>query len=247
MCISSIIKCYKHTVICFLVALPISIIAQNTQTVQQIWLGYFANAQISKKLSISTDIHCRTKDNFTQQTSTIAIRPAINYHFSNQLFATVGYAFFAFPNTNSYILENRSWQQLQWQQPLKKSRLTHRLRIEQRFRDTYIDRQPTQHNFNHRFRYLLGYQLPLHKKGIAANTFSAFVSNEIHVNAGKESTLNTFDQNRFFIGFQYHVSTNTSFQLGFMPVHQQLQGYKQFRNIETIRLFVVQGFNLANF
>jgi Protein of unknown function (DUF2490) len=215
---------------------------KNIQTNSQIWLAYLANIKVSNKCSVGIDGNYRTNENWVNNISTLAIRPFLNYHFNKKTVATVGYAFFVFPNDASTIYENRSWQQIQLHQNIHNGKLLHRIRTEQRFRNTYENKEVVQSNFNHRFRYMLSYTLPFGKKDDSNNKFSSTISNEIHLNAGREEGLHLFDQNRLYTCINYHINSKITYQIGYMYLHQQLSGIERFRDIHGLRLTIVQNF-----
>jgi hypothetical protein len=47
-------------------------------------------------------------------------------------------------------------------------------------------------------------------------------NDEVHINFGKLAIYNYFNQNRFFLGFAYHVNKHDNLQWDDMNVFQQL-------------------------
>ncbi len=55
------------------------------------------------------------------------------------------------------------------------------------------------------------------------------------LNFGKDVVYNTFDQNRLFLGINYHISSAGSVQIGYMFSFQQASA-GVYRDIHTARL-----------
>jgi hypothetical protein len=55
---------------------------------------------------------------------------------------------------------------------------------------------------------------------------------------------NTFDQNRFFTGFQYQWGKHTHIQFGYMNQFVQLASGSSYRSIHAARVFVLQNLDL---
>ena len=87
-------------------------------------------------------------------------------------------------------------------------------------------------------------QYPLSAKKFAPGTFSFAAGSELMMNLGKKIVYNTFDQNRFFLGFHYHVNKQDYIQFGYMNVFQQLSAGVQYKSINTARLFYFHNIDL---
>lgn len=135
--------------------------------------------------------------------------------------------------------EHRPWQQVMWNHNNPKSRLTHALRLEERFRRKIKDNDELAegYNFNYRLRYNLLLMLPIGNNAFEKNSFSAVLNNEVMVNFGKEIVNNYFDQNRFFAGFAYHVNAHANLQFGYLNVFMQQPAGNLYRSIHAPRIF----------
>ena len=58
------------------------------------------------------------------------------------------------------------------------------------------------------------------------------------VNLGKEIVYNSFDQNRFFTGFNYFFNRQTYLQFGYLNVFQQQTSGNKYRVINAARILV---------
>jgi hypothetical protein len=243
----------KHSAWLFLFAVLCSsaIYAQkNTAHVQQIWLGYFNQTRFSDRWGMWADFHLRTREDFFNELSTGIARIGLTYYANDHLKLTAGYAFVNhFPAENHSGIsqpEHRPWQQVQWHVNSKRSRITQLLRLEERYRRKIKNSEELGegYNFNYRLRYNFSLMLPLSKNAFAPNTLTLALNDEIHVNMGKEIVYNYFDQNRFFIGFVYHVTAKGNIQFGYMNVFQQQAAGNRYRSLHVPRIFYLHNLDL---
>ena len=53
-----------------------------------------------------------------------------------------------------------------------------------------------------------------------------------------------FDQNRFFLGFNYHINKHDNLQFGYMNLFQQLAAGNQYKSIHAARIFYFHNLDL---
>ena len=165
---------------------------------------------------------------------------------------TAGYSYINLYPADSHknILrpEHRLWQQIQWHTNYSKLKLMQWLRLEERFRRKIKNENELAegYNFNWRLRYNFLSQIPLSKKRFQPGTFSFVASNELFINFGKEIVYNYFDQNRFFLGFHYHVTKTDNLQFGYLNVFQQLAVGNRYRTINAVRVFYFHNLNFQS-
>ncbi len=139
------------------------------------------------------------------------------------------------------VPELRPHAEFSYKQKLKKFTLDHRYRAEARFfHNTNPSRTELENGFyfgNFRFRYRLQATIPLVK--IENERYlKVKASDEIHINAGSKITKNVFEQNRIYLGINYDILPNLSFEIGYLNWFQQKSDgnfYK--RNIARITVF----------
>lgn len=225
------------------VAFIVPVFAQKIVTTsEQVWGAYFNQTRLSDKWGFWAEGQLRTKDDFFKDFGLAMVRAGATYYLSNTAKLTAGYAYVnhfpadAHPDISQP--EHRPWQQIQWHTNFPKLRIMQWVRLEERFRRKIKDRDELAegYNFNYRARYNIFLSFPLSQKAFAPGTFSFGVNEEVHVNFGKEITFNSFDQNRFFLGFNYHVNTHDQLQFGYMNLFQQLASGRQYRSIHTARI-----------
>jgi hypothetical protein len=223
---------------------------KQTTSVQQVWLGYFNQTRFNNKWGLWADLHLRTKEEFFTNFSQAIIRLGLTYYITDEAKLTAGYAFVNhFPADNHKAVsqpEHRLWQQIQWHTRYNKIRLMQWFRLEERWRRKIENDSELAdgYNFNFRIRYNFFSQFPLSKNRFQPKTLSFVVNDEVHVNFGKQIVNNYFDQNRFFLGFNYHVNKHDNLQFGYMNVFQQLPAGNSYRNIHAARIFYFHNLDL---
>lgn len=223
---------------------------KQTESVQQVWLGYFNQIRFSNKWGLWADLHLRSKEDFITGVSQSVIRLGITHYLEDDVKLTAGYAWFNhFPaegHKNISQPEHRPWQQIQWHRRYPKLQLTHRFRLEERWKRKILNDNVLAggYGFNFRARYNFLSQFPLNKKRFQPRTFSLVVNDEVFINFGKQIDDNYFDQNRFYVGLAYHVNKHDNFQFGYMNIFQQLATGNRYRSNHVARLFYFHNLDL---
>ena len=245
--------CKKQLIIfLFILSLNSNLFSQTkqTETIQQAWFGYFNQTRFSNKWGTWTDIHLRTKEDFISDLSQSILRLGLTYYLNDDTKLTAGYAYVShYPaegHKNVTMPEHRPWQQLQWHTRNPKLRLMQWFRLEERFRRKILndDELAEGYNFNFRIRYNFFSMFPLSKNKFQPKTLSFVVNDEVHINFGKEIVYNYFDQNRFFLGFAYHINKHDNLQVGYMNVFQQLAAGNKYRSNHVARVFYFHNLDL---
>ena len=124
-----------------------------------------------------------------------------------------------------------------YKQKLKRVTFDHRYRAEARFfHKTNLLRTQLDDGFgfgNFRFRYKLQVTIPLYK--VANNRYLKLIlSNEIHLNAGKNIKTNVFDQNRLGALLGYRFNKNVRIEAGYisqiLQFGRKINGQNVFQN-----------------
>jgi hypothetical protein len=240
--------------VCLFIAIIIAQLSiaqtKQVQSHEQVWFGYNNQTRISKKWGIWLDGNLRTRKDYFTNFYQGVLRTGIMYYLNDAARITAGYAWINyFPDDGHSAVsrpEHRPWQQIQWQTQYPKSSLSHRLRLEERYRRKILNDSTLAdgYNFNFRVRYNLVFQVPLSKRGIAPNTISFVTSDEVMVNFGREIVYNYFDQNRFFVGFGYHPNTTDQLQVGYLNIFQQQAAGNRYRNAHVVRIFYFHNIDL---
>ena len=223
---------------------------KQAESLQQVWLAYNNQTRFSDKWGAWADIHLRTKEDFFSHLSSSIIRFGLTHYLNDDTKLTVGYAYIThFPQDNHGNIsrpEHRPWQQLQWHNKYSRLRLMQWFRLEERFRRKILneDELAEGYNFNFRIRYNVFSMFPLSKNKFQPKALSFVVNDEVHINFGKEIVYNYFDQNRFFLGFAYHVNKHDNLQFGYLNVFQQLAAGNKYKSIHAARVFYFHNLDL---
>ncbi len=195
------------------------------------WYGYFGDHKIAKKWSIHTEYQLRRTDFIAFWQQSLA-RFGVNYHFTDQVMFTIGYAqaqtfsYGELPiakldlqgNEQSFP-EHRIYQDILLKNNTGRFEISHRFKLEERFLgniyDSKNDRIPGKWNFVMRFRYRVRIAMPIQGNTIDDNEFYIHAFDEILIGAGEKIKNNIFDQNRFNIGVGYKLNKNCKFEIGY--------------------------------
>jgi hypothetical protein len=222
---------------------------KSTSTDNQIWMAYYHQTRLSHKWGIWTDLHLRTKDDFTSNFSTGIVRLGLTYYATDNTRLTAGYAFVNhFPADARKISqpEHRPWQQIQWNTTYSKLRTSQAIRLEERFRRKIANDESLTEGylFNYRLRYNFLVSVPLGKRAFEPRSFAFVINDEVHLNFGKEVVYNYFDQNRLFLGFTYQINKTNNIQFGYMNFFQQQAAGYRYKIINAVRVYYIQTLDL---
>lgn len=225
----------KTILLVTLVLMSLSVAGQekSVETANQGWVALMNHTRFTDRSGVWVDIQYRRTDDFVQRHLVTILRGGYSYFVTDQVSLQAGYAYigFTFPDAASRH-EHRPWQQIQWIVP-GKIRTTQWLRAEQRLRETATE----DYRFNWRFRHNLSLTLPFTQPTNQTYPF-AVVANELHIQAGKEISINYFDQNRLFVGLGYAFNKATNLQVGYLNVFQQLAAENQFVQAHAVRVVI---------
>lgn len=186
----------------------------------QAWFMYFGDHKVSEHWGVHLEAQWRRSlvgSLFQQQ---LLIRPGINYYPSGNVMLTAGYAHVRtylggqFSAVNEFPEEHWIFEQAQLTQPLRRVRLTHRFRLEQRWIETVepagaparIIRWRTQD----RFRYMFRVDIPL--KG----RWSLGTYDELFLNYHGNVVPRVFDQNRAYVAVGHSTGKPGRLEVGYM-------------------------------
>lgn len=210
-----------------------------------LWLGYYNSIILNSKWSINSDIQFRTKEELKHYSQAL-IRTDVSYKPTERITISLGLAHFRYFITDEKTRgEWRPWQELKLTDKIGNCKLTHRLRVEQRFNETVKNSEATNdYQFNFRFRYRLDLRYPLTKEKETGNNLFVLVGNEVMVNAGNTISYNYFDQDRLYAGFNYEINKKLSLQLQYMHIWQQTSNGLTLNSNEVLRFNIYHTINL---
>lgn len=187
-----------------------SLNAQNTDL--GAWYMYFGNNKISKKFNLHNEIQYRNFD-AGGDLEQLLIRTGIGYDLTeNNNNILLGYGFIlSKPYLNGEKAENiehRIFQQYITKQKFGRFNIQHRYRLEERILED---------DFRMRFRYFLGFNIPINNKELVPKTFYASAYNEIFLHLDSP----VFDRNRVYVALGYVINKNMRIEAGYMNQIQE--------------------------
>lgn len=207
-------------VLTLLLVLPFFTYAQDSNFGN--WLIYIGNKKLDTKWNIHNEVQYRSY-NIVDDLEQLLIRTGVGYNLSeNNNNILLGYGYILSQNYSDEsedkisINEHRIFQQFTTKQAISNVGLSHRYRFEQRF---------VEDDFKMRFRYFLGFNIPLTKK--EGNSYYLSAYNEIFLNT--ESSV--FDRNRVYAGLGYKVNKSLRIEAGYMNQFFETNNRDQFNII----------------
>lgn len=223
-------------------------LSAQTTVGQESWFDYLNQNRFSKKWASWTDLQLRTRDNYVNAKNAYEVSLGASYYVTDNLKATGALSYVNnYPNASHdfNLGEWRPWQQLQLTSDLPKSQWLQWIRLEERFNQQVSNNKPTDvYLFNYRIRYNVIAQFPLTAHKYQKGSISFVSSNELYLNFGKPIVYNTFDQNRFFLGFYYFLNKSNICQIGYTKMYQKYNAPNKYYNADVLRLSV---FNTIDF
>ena len=176
------------------------------------WYMYFGNNKITKKFNLHNEIQYRNF-NGIGDLEQLLIRTGIGYDLTdNNNNILLGYGFIlSKPYKNGEKTENiehRIFQQFITKQKFGRFNLQQRYRLEERFLED---------DFRMRFRYYLGFNIPLSNKEMEPKTLYLSAYNEffLHLNSP------VFDRNRVYGALGFVINKNMKIEAGYMNQIQE--------------------------
>jgi len=193
------------------------------------WNSFIPRVKIDNSFYTVSEFHFR-RTNFLKDWEQFIIRPAIHFKKNETYDFAIGYSYirnytfsdFTVPiNTN----EHNIWQQVQLSHAQGKINFKHRFRLEERFIDKIVSLPDGLYNidgniYNNRFRYRLTLTKPIIKidknKGISVKIF-----NELFINLEDGIRPKSFNQNWFYVGLDYPITSKMALGMGYHNIGLQ--------------------------
>jgi hypothetical protein len=185
------------------------------------WMIYFGNQAINNKWSWWNEVQYRNY-NLVGDLEQLNFRTGLGYNLSennNQLL--FGYAFirsenYVSSNQKNSVNEHRLYQQFITRQQFGRVFIQHRYRIEERF---------LPNDFDVRFRYFTGLNVPINQKTMAKKALYLSAYNEVFINTEKP----IYDRNRIYGAIGYVFSKHWRTEAGFMRQMKEKNSRNQFQ------------------
>lgn len=228
-----------------LAGLLLVLLASMAQAQQpfQMWYAYNHTGRLTDKWGYAFDLNHRSREVLPAEAALSAIRVGGSYQLKPNLRLTAGYAWFGtyVPDIDRiWVHEHRLYQQAQWNFRPAGLALSHRVRLEQRWRELLLDANqpfdPIKRNvFNFRARYMVQVTGPLTRRD---STGSALLSWQ----AANETFLQTtdypglFDQNRTLAGVVWRISPSVDVATLYQFIVQRRPEFDTTQYINSVRL-----------
>ncbi|WP_288954956.1 DUF2490 domain-containing protein [uncultured Polaribacter sp.] len=184
-----------------------TLFSQNANSELGSWFMYNGSHKISEKWAVKSMAHFRyyeLANNFQQE----IYRLGANYSFTKKLNVTIGYSYVNtdvfFGSQNSFVTENRMYEDINYTNFLNKLKLRHRFRFEHRFIS-----ENSGNSASHWFRYDLNLNYPI------ADNWSVYGYNEIFLNIDQSKR---FVQNWTGFGFLHKLNKNLKINVGYQQI-----------------------------
>ena len=189
------------------------------------WMMYYGNLSLNQSdFKLHYEYQHRNHELLSDLNQAL-FRTALQYNLKNQLQFSAGYGFIQTEKMDVPDMpfrEHRLYQEASTQQNILSAVLKHRFRYEQRFME--------HQDMKTRFRYSVGTDIPILKKGEVGTQLYATFYNEIFINGGNYSLHKNglFDRNRLYFAAGFKPAKNVAIQAGWMNQmlekvsHQQL-------------------------
>jgi hypothetical protein len=220
---------------------PSLVTAQSQKEVEQqfqFWGSLNSTTRLDDRWGAIADFHLRT-DGFFEHPDFYFVRFGAHAWVRDDLTLSLGYAHMwkapACDGCQEWTNEDRIYQQVQYVTSLGRTRIVHRFRNEQRWQQSSVnDVRTAERSFSDRVRYMASFTIPFSRNPALP---SLMLSDEVALQFGPGVVFNTFDQNRLFAGIKQRLSSDWSFDFGYMLVYQQKASGYQYDLNHTLRLF----------
>lgn len=214
--------------------------------------SYTSNVEVSPKWSIINDVQERNFIKPVKQ-SQFFLRSQIAYKFRPKWNASAGFAYYLnsagdhLSSSSLIVPEIRLNQDINYRQKFKTFNIGHRYRMEERFINKSIkDSLINGYTFRQRLSYSLSIEFPLIKSKDNYHSLNFKVSDGIMINVKKRPVFYSYDQNRFYAGFNYEIIKNVNLDLGYVNIFQQRILSDHFYNRNMASLSINHRMKLKN-
>jgi hypothetical protein len=183
------------------------------------WVSYAGDHPVAGRWGIHFDAQWRRAELGTAWQQ-YQLRTGVNFQASRNVLLTLGYAFTRaypygeFPPVAAAFPEHRIYQQALVRHRFRTLRLSHRIRMEQRF-VRYPQNTDGSWTYQNRFRYMLKADFPVTERGGGIGWYvPAF--NEILIGLPPNYGYRPFDQNRVFLGVGRGFGAVGNLEAGYM-------------------------------
>jgi hypothetical protein len=208
----------------------------------QTWLTYNNQTRLSQKWGYTFDLNYRTRGFFPFQSNLAAARGGLIFFLNEQWRFAGGYAWFGTyvkSRDNNWLHEHRLWQQALWVKRNSGFVISHRVRLEQRFRQfgdfSWHGGQGASSTMRYRYMFQAqGIILPAAKENGFQLGWQA--ANEIMFQSGDLIGNSAFNQNRTLAGFVLSPNRRMDLAILYQFIFQYQPALSEVEDIHSVRL-----------
>ncbi|CAM4077233.1 MULTISPECIES: DUF2490 domain-containing protein [Zobellia] len=190
----------------------------------KLWVNTYGKIRIGKRLFWDAQTHFRFEETkatpFIGQVGQIYNRHAIGYIYSKKVNFSLGGVVRINFNTDedsedrNVVPEWRIWHQYQFAQPLYTAMIYHRIRIEHRWTQSFVEN--SEYIFRNRWRYMFRAKIPLNSHKLKPKTIYVSPEAELIMQSGKAVVGSPMEDLRLTTTFGYIATPRLTFATGLM-------------------------------
>jgi hypothetical protein len=209
------------------------------------WAAWFHTQRLSAHWGFSFDGQVRSAHH-AGYLKNVLLRPNVNYYFSGNKSATLGYAYVSANGHNAsgektLRHENRLFEQfIITQKAFTNTAISHRFRLEQRFLGSTATQPDV---FSQRVRYFLRGIIPFNSESTFTNGTFLALQNEIFANVQNKAKVNNhfFDQNRAYVALGYRINKKVDVEAGYLNQYIQQTSAHTVNHVAQVVLYTRFG------
>ncbi len=218
------------------------------EPVTGLWINTYGNIRLTNRLFWIAQTHFRFQEDgstqFVGQIAQIYNRHAISYLFSKKFNASIGGVLRVNYNSNSNVENERKsvpewriWHQYLFAMPFRRAMVYHRLRIEHRWTQAFME--DSEYVFRNRWRYMFKLKMPLFKPKLGSKTFYVSPEVELIMQSGKPVIDSPMEDLRLHASFGYILNPRLTVATGLMHSQgQELSEGATYKQKWTMRFHV---------
>lgn len=215
----------------------------------QWWYAYNHTGRFADRWSYGFDLNHRSSGVVPFNSTLSAARMGMNYHSNTGFRITGGYAWFGtfVPGKDRiWLHENRLYEQVQYNHSHSKFNFVHRIRIEQRWRQQFLDiaSDETARLFTNRSRYLFQMDGPIKRSPERSTVLRWQAANEFFIHNKEEVGYTLFDQNRTLAGVLVSPHKSLSMALLYQLIIQQQPLLREIQVVHSFRVTIFHQLDL---
>lgn len=216
---------------------------KDIDSISELWNGLYTKYRVSDRFFYYGEYHVRSREQLVGEMAQLYLRFGMTWRVDDDIELTGGAVtplYFA-PRVRvaqgdvaRIVPQFRFWEQALMVQTIKRVRLYHQFRFEQRWRRDFAREAPFELTF--RFRYKLAAYVPLNNTRMVEKTLFLVVYEEIFIQAGRTILFDHFEDNRIGGALGWILNRNLQTEMGYMWTFRHRGDPFAYQNRHIIRL-----------